>query len=42
MEILPIENGRKVEMEFLEKEKRFDPEEVYNGQPNPTQDFLHF
>ena len=32
----PIENGRKVEMEFLEKEKKFDPEEVYKGQPNPT------
>jgi phosphoribosyl-AMP cyclohydrolase len=23
-------------MEFLEKEKKFDPEEVYKGQPNPT------
>ena len=32
----PINNGRKVEMEFLEKEKKFDPEEVYKGQPNPT------
>ena len=32
----PIENGRKVEMEFLEKEKKFDPEEVYKDQPNPT------
>ena len=32
----PIENGRKVEMEFTEKEKKFDPEEVYKGQPNPT------
>ena len=32
----PIENGRKVKMEFLEKEKKFDPEEVYKGQPNPT------
>ena len=32
----PIDNGRKVEMEFLEKEKKFDPEEVYKGQPNPT------
>ncbi len=31
-----IENGRKVEMEFLEKKKKFDPEEVYKGQPNPT------
>ena len=32
----PIDNGRKVEMEFLEKEKKFDPEEVYKDQPNPT------
>ena len=32
----PIDNGRKVEMKFLEKEKKFDPEEVYKGQPNPT------
>ena len=31
-----IENGRKVEMKFLEDEKKFDPEEVYKGQPNPT------
>ena len=31
-----IENGRKVEMEFLEKEKKFDPEEIYKDQPNPT------
>jgi len=23
-------------MEFLEKEKKFDPEEVYKDQPNPT------
>ena len=32
----PIENGRKVKMKFLEKEKKFDPEKVYKGQPNPT------
>ena len=32
----PIGNGRKIEMKFLEKEKKFDPEEVYKGQPNPT------
>ena len=32
----PIENGRKIEMEFLEKEKKFDPEKVYKDQPNPT------
>ena len=31
-----IENGRKVEMNFEEKEKKFDPEEVYKGAPNPT------
>ena len=28
-----IEN---IELEFEEKEKKFDPEEVYKGQPNPT------
>ena len=32
----PIENGRKIKMKFLEKEKSFDPEIVYKGQPNPT------
>jgi phosphoribosyl-AMP cyclohydrolase len=32
----PIDNGRKIKMEFLEEEKKFDPEEVYKGQPNPT------
>ena len=26
----------KVEMKFEEKEKSFDPEVVYKGQPNPT------
>jgi len=31
-----IENGRKIEMKFTEKEKNFDPEKVYKGQPNPT------
>ena len=31
-----IDNGRNVKMKFLEKEKKFDPEEVYKGQPNPT------
>ena len=31
-----IENGRKIEMKFLEKEKKFDPEKVYKGHPNPT------
>ena len=32
----PINNGREIEMKFLEKEKKFDPEEVYKGKPNPT------
>ena len=32
----PIDNGRKVEMKFTEKEKKFDPEEVYKDQENPT------
>ena len=32
----PIDNGRKIEMNFVEKEKKFDPEKVYKGQPNPT------
>ena len=31
-----IENGRNIEMKFEEKEKKFDPEKVYKGQPNPT------
>ena len=31
-----IDNGRKIEMKFLEKEKKFDPEKVYKDQPNPT------
>ena len=26
----------KIEMKFEEKEKKFDPKEVYKGQPNPT------
>ena len=32
----PIDNGRKIEMKFLETEKKFDPEKIYKGQPNPT------
>ena len=32
----PINNGRKVEMKFTEKEKKFDPEKVYKDLPNPT------
>ena len=31
-----INEDEKVEMKFEEKEKKFDPEEVYKGQPNPT------
>ena len=32
-----IKNEKKLEMEFKEKKKIFDPEEVYKGQPNPTE-----
>ena len=32
----PIENARKIEMKFEEKEKTFDPKIVYKGQTNPT------
>ena len=32
----PINNGRKIEMKFEEKEKVFDPDEIYKDQPNPT------
>ena len=31
-----IDQVDKVEMKFEEKEKKFDPEKVYKGQPNPT------
>ena len=31
-----IKETEKVEMKFEEKEKKFDPEKVYKGQPNPT------
>jgi phosphoribosyl-AMP cyclohydrolase len=31
-----IDNARSIEMKFEEKEKKFDPEKVYKGQPNPT------
>ncbi|HJN84202.1 MAG TPA: phosphoribosyl-AMP cyclohydrolase [Candidatus Pelagibacter bacterium] len=31
-----IDNARKIEMKFEEKEKKFDPEKVYKNQPNPT------
>ena len=31
-----IKSTDKIELEFKEKEKKFDPEKVYEGQPNPT------
>ena len=31
-----IDNGKEIKMKFEEKEKKFDPEEVYKDQPNPT------
>jgi len=31
-----IENEEKLEMEFKEKEKIFDPKKVYKDEPNPT------
>ena len=31
-----ISNLEEVNLEFKEKEKKFDPEKVYKGQPNPT------
>ena len=31
-----IDNARKIEMKFEEKEKKFDPDKVYKGKPNPT------
>ena len=31
-----IDNARQIKMNFEEKEKKFDPEKVYKGQPNPT------
>ena len=31
-----IDDGKKIEMKFEEKEKKFDPEKIYKGQPNPT------
>jgi phosphoribosyl-AMP cyclohydrolase len=32
----PIKNTEKIELEFKEKKKKFDPKKVYKGQPNPT------
>ena len=31
-----IENGEKLEMEFKETKKIFDPEKIYKDEPNPT------
>ena len=31
-----IDNSESIEMKFEEKKKKFDPEKVYKGQPNPT------
>ena len=31
-----IQNSEKVEMEFKDKKKKFDPNIVYKGKPNPT------
>ena len=31
-----IKNTEAIELIFKEKEKQFDPEKVYKGQPNPT------
>ena len=32
----PIKNTEEIKLEFKEKEKKFDPEKIYKGQPNPT------
>ena len=31
-----IKNSKKIKMKFKEKKKKFDPDKVYKGQPNPT------
>ena len=31
-----IQNAEKIEMKFKDKKKKFDPEVVYKGKPNPT------
>ena len=31
-----IDNARQIKIKFEEKEKKFDPKEVYKGQENPT------
>ena len=32
----PIKNAEEIKLDFKEKKKKFDPEEIYKGQPNPT------
>ena len=32
----PFKNAEEIELDFKEKKKKFDPEEVYKGQANPT------
>ncbi len=32
----PIKNTEEIEIEYKEKEKKFDPKKIYRGQPNPT------
>ena len=32
----PIKNTEEIQLEFKEKEKKFDPKKVYKDQPNPT------
>ena len=32
----PIKNAKEINLDFKEKKKKFNPEEVYKGQPNPT------
>tara|TARA_B110001452_G_scaffold214957_1_gene186003 strand:+ start:774 stop:1283 length:510 start_codon:yes stop_codon:yes gene_type:complete len=31
-----IKNSKKIKMKFKEKKKKFNPDKVYKGQPNPT------
>ena len=31
-----IKNSEEINLEFKEKEKKFDPEKIYKGEPNPT------
>jgi len=31
-----IKNSKKIKIKFKEKKKKFDPDKIYKGQPNPT------